>query len=521
LGATSGPVTVEPLGTLTFTGTTTTGRTFNLNAGSLSITAAQTLTFNGASVGGGFLRGPGTFALTGGASLIGSNTASGAVVNQTGAASVTNFTNNGQFTLAGGQALTWSNGTNTSAGRLIINGTANVSEFVSDGTITINPGGSINNSAVPMVLGGGSTTTLGSSGAPGGTIALGGQSLELHGGLLANFGAISGGAINVYFGGLAAGTGAFPTVVLHPGGAYTPGVSLADVPAPAPSGSAAILPLDPNQSTGASVLLAANTLATVNTADGTLTFTSAISGPGKTLTKVGGGTLALAALRAGGLAVNDGTVRILANGGNGGTSTLDALSIASGGRLDLTDSKLIVSGGDIGAITALVKSGYHGGAWDGPGIMTSAATSSTGLGVARADDVDYVGRPFGDVTAAAGDVLVMYTLAADANLDGVVDFNDLVRLAQNYNAVGKTWPQGDFNYDGAADFNDLVRLAQNFNSTLAAPVPGASAEFNSDVGRAFAVVPEPGISALAAGAAATLLRRPRPRAGPPRVLGCG
>src|SRR5207249_8796610 len=140
----------------------------------------------------------------------------------------------------------WSNGTNTSAGRLTVNGTANVSDFVSDGTLTINPGGVINDSVSPIVLGGGSTTSVGSSGSPGGTIALGGQTLELHGGLLANYGTISGGTINIYYGGLAAGTGTFPTVVLHPGGAFTPGVTLSNIPPPTPTGNGAISPLDPN-----------------------------------------------------------------------------------------------------------------------------------------------------------------------------------------------------------------------------------------------------------------------------------
>jgi hypothetical protein len=53
----------------------------------------------------------------------------------------------------------------------------------------------------------------------------------------------------------------------------------------------------------------------------------------------------------------------------------------------------------------------------------------------------------------------------DATFDDTVDFNDLVKLAQNYNTTGgKTWEQGDFTADGNVDFNDLVKLAQNYNT---------------------------------------------------------
>jgi len=92
-------------------------------------------------------------------------------------------------------------------------------------------------------------------------------------------------------------------------------------------------------------------------------------------------------------------------------------------------------------------------------------------------------------TSLPGDTTVKAS-PGDANLDGFVDFNDLVKLAQNYNASNTNWFQGDFNYDGTTDFNDLVFLAQNYNN----PAPGApvgSASFQSDMAAAFASVPEP------------------------------
>ncbi len=102
-------------------------------------------------------------------------------------------------------------------------------------------------------------------------------------------------------------------------------------------------------------------------------------------------------------------------------------------------------------------------------------------------------------------------------MDGSVDFNDLVKLAQNYNVTtGMRWATGDFNYDQAVDFNDLVKLAQNYNTSLpSAPIPGASAAFETDLARAFALVPEPGSAAALVFASLPLLfqrrRRYRPR----------
>jgi T5SS/PEP-CTERM-associated repeat protein len=108
--------------------------------------------------------------------------------------------------------------------------------------------------------------------------------------------------------------------------------------------------------------------------------------------------------------------------------------------------------------------------------------------------------------------VVGLTRTGDANYDGLVNFNDLVLLAQHYNGTGQ-WPDGDFTDDGMIDFNDLVGLAQNYNTTPppAAPV-GASADFSADLTRAFAAaVPEPSVAALIAAAACGLALSARGR----------
>jgi ELWxxDGT repeat protein len=84
--------------------------------------------------------------------------------------------------------------------------------------------------------------------------------------------------------------------------------------------------------------------------------------------------------------------------------------------------------------------------------------------------MDTAGNPL-----AASFTFDFFVLAADANRDRKVDFNDLVVLAQNYNTAGKTFAEGDFNNDTKADFEDLVLLAQRYNTTLPEPPAGAAA----------------------------------------------
>jgi len=97
----------------------------------------------------------------------------------------------------------------------------------------------------------------------------------------------------------------------------------------------------------------------------------------------------------------------------------------------------------------------------------------------------------------------------DATLDGVVDFNDLAKLAQSYNAADITWLDGDFNYDGKVDFLDLAVLAQNYNQAVPSAPLNASAAFQNELAQAFAAVPEPGIPLVGVGLMALAGRRKR------------
>ena len=93
---------------------------------------------------------------------------------------------------------------------------------------------------------------------------------------------------------------------------------------------------------------------------------------------------------------------------------------------------------------------------------------------------------------------VELALPGDANLDGMVDVNDLTIVLSNFGSTNAVWSQGDFNYDGRVDVYDVTILLSNFGSTLAA-LPALSA------------VPEPSAITLLLAAVASLLAFARQR----------
>jgi fibronectin-binding autotransporter adhesin len=114
------------------------------------------------------------------------------------------------------------------------------------------------------------------------------------------------------------------------------------------------------------------------------------------------------------------------------------------------------------------------------------------------------------VTYSSNHVSIAAAFGGDANLDGAVDFNDLVTLAQHYDlTTGQTWSTGDFNGTGGVDFNDLVVLAQSYNQTTSGAMT-LPANFAADWALAQSLVPEPTSMLLLAMAAHGLTRRRRP-----------
>jgi autotransporter-associated beta strand protein len=199
---------------------------------------------------------------------------------------------------------------------------------------------------------------------------------------------------------------------------------------------------------------------------------------------------------------------------------LDGFTFDPTSLTDINDNALVAdyapgATSPLQPIRSAILSGYSNGSWTGPGITSSTAAASganVGIGFGEASNVlGPAGGNFAGAPVDADAVLLRYTLKGDATLDGIVDFNDLVKLAQNYNATDgqETWDRADFTYDGNVDFNDLVALAQNYNTSLAAaPLAAFSADFREDLARAAAQVPEP-TAAVSLLTAAALLRRRR------------
>lgn len=103
--------------------------------------------------------------------------------------------------------------------------------------------------------------------------------------------------------------------------------------------------------------------------------------------------------------------------------------------------------------------------------------------------------------------------AGDLNLDGVVDYKDLLVLAKNFGMKNAFWQDGDFNHDGVVDAQDLSILAADYGqgTPFAGYTPQLGSSFAADWAAAqAAAVPEPASSTLAALAfSACLLRRRR------------
>jgi hypothetical protein len=132
--------------------------------------------------------------------------------------------------------------------------------------------------------------------------------------------------------------------------------------------------------------------------------------------------------------------------------------------------------------------------WDGPGIGSSVAVP-TDRALAYRD--------------TSTSIVIGVAILGDLNVDSIINFDDLLVLAQNYGGSEKTWATGDINYDLTVNFDDLLALAQNYGRTAVVGGTDLPLDFASDWALALQLAPEPALlSVLGMGLA---LRRTRAR----------
>jgi hypothetical protein len=265
-------------------------------------------------------------------------------------------------------------------------------------------------------------------------------------------------------------------------------------------------------------LPAAATISVAPAKTATITSTLNLS----TLTKSGNGTLSLTNVRADALTLTAGTVKVIPGGGNAGTSRLGDLTISPGAKFDLTDHGLVLQSSnpptDLNDLRAQLLSGrgssggVAGGQWNGPTGLTSSTAAQAfldnnketlAIGYALNGELltaytTFLGQPVAD-----SDLLIRLTRNADANLDGVVNNNDITILAGFYRpgTLGRHWHNADFNYDGEVNNNDITILA-GFYAPNAPPLTLSSSSLSP--------VPEPSLSVLFLPFVAAFFRRRGP-----------
>jgi autotransporter-associated beta strand protein len=205
----------------------------------------------------------------------------------------------------------------------------------------------------------------------------------------------------------------------------------------------------------------------------------------------------------------------------GGTSVVGELLIPAGGpaiqgTLDISDNKVIVNYAEAAAnpeallrmriIDGRATVGL-GATWTGPGITSGAAASDV-QSEPESRSVGYAHNaslPLGPYTTFGGEpvddtaVLLAYTRTGDANLDGVVNDNDVTIVGATY-APGvpqPSWALGDFDYNGFVDDNDVTLLGAFYD-------PAAEPLSMPPTAAAIAPVPEPSTIALVAVLAAAM-----------------
>jgi len=191
-----------------------------------------------------------------------------------------------------------------------------------------------------------------------------------------------------------------------------------------------------------------------------------------------------------------------------------AFSIAPSATFDQTDNAAIVDyAGTSPAATVRerILSGRGGaglgGKWTETGITSSTAAAAN---ITNADSrslgyADNLAMPLGAYTIFRGEpvddtsVLIAFTRTGDANLDGVVNDDDVTIVGATYapGSAQASWALGDFDYNGFVDDDDVTLLNAFYDPSappLNSPTAPRTGEF---VHSGVSAVPEPSTEFLA------------------------
>jgi hypothetical protein len=189
-----------------------------------------------------------------------------------------------------------------------------------------------------------------------------------------------------------------------------------------------------------------------------------------------------------------GTMTVTSQAGGGTVATrFDTLNISPGGKLNLADAPLIVASTPLSAVEGYIRAAYNFNAWDGAGLLTTQPDALAGLTTLAVSTADRAARDsFGGFSVGGENVLVMYTYAGDANLDGVIDGGDYGVIDNFVQVPGASgYANGDFNYDGVVDGGDYGIIDNNIQAQGPAfATSGAAQSFGLNV----TSVPEPALA---------------------------
>jgi uncharacterized delta-60 repeat protein len=148
----------------------------------------------------------------------------------------------------------------------------------------------------------------------------------------------------------------------------------------------------------------------------------------------------------------------------GGATALSATSLTFTGQgsLNLEDNDLVVNYSSVSPVGIWTGSQYDGisGMIQSGRIRSAAMSNLHGLAVAEAREVLGISgtqtASFAGFTVDSTSVLVKYTYAGDANLDGKINIDDYGRIDGHVSQSGSVfgWFNGDFNYDGKINIDD-------------------------------------------------------------------